>query len=248
MKYVGSKNKLSKYLVPIIQSYINEDTKGYLEPFVGGANLIDKIKHKNKIGCDVHKELIELLKYVQSGGELPNTIAEEEYYSVKDNKKNYDSWYVGLIGFCGTFGSKYFGGYARGFKEDKVTPRDIPNEAIRNLENQRNSLQDVKFMCCDFLKIPQDKIKNYVIYCDPPYQDTTKYKTNPFPHDIFWEWCRKMSECNTVLISEYNAPQDFQYIWQKEHKTSLKVEKQEVRIEKLYTYNKILQHFPNLNT
>jgi len=30
MRYVGSKNRLSKDLVPIIQSYINEDTKGYL--------------------------------------------------------------------------------------------------------------------------------------------------------------------------------------------------------------------------
>ena len=36
MWYVGSKNKLSKDLVPIIQSYITSDTKGYLEPFVGG--------------------------------------------------------------------------------------------------------------------------------------------------------------------------------------------------------------------
>lgn len=65
MQYVGSKNKLSKELVPIIQSYIKEDTKGYLEPFVGGANMIDKIKHHNKIGCDIHKELIALLQYAQ---------------------------------------------------------------------------------------------------------------------------------------------------------------------------------------
>ncbi|MGL5767681.1 MAG: hypothetical protein ACRCX8_18770 [Sarcina sp.] len=37
MRYVGSKNKLSKELAPIIQSYITEDTVGYLEPFVGGG-------------------------------------------------------------------------------------------------------------------------------------------------------------------------------------------------------------------
>ena len=50
MRYVGSKNKLSKDLVPIIQSYIKSDTKGYLEPFVGGANMIDKIQCNKKIG------------------------------------------------------------------------------------------------------------------------------------------------------------------------------------------------------
>ena len=63
MKYVGSKNRLAKELTPIIQSYITDDTKGYLEPFVGGANMIDKISCNNKFGCDIHEELIELLKY-----------------------------------------------------------------------------------------------------------------------------------------------------------------------------------------
>lgn len=36
MRYVGSKNKLSKELAVIIQRYINDTTSGYLEPFVGG--------------------------------------------------------------------------------------------------------------------------------------------------------------------------------------------------------------------
>ena len=58
MQYVGSKNRISKELAPIIQSYINDETVAYIEPFVGGANMIDKIKHHNKIGSDLHKELI----------------------------------------------------------------------------------------------------------------------------------------------------------------------------------------------
>lgn len=49
MWYMGSKNRLSKYLVPIIESYINEKTEGYIEPFVGGANIIDKVNCDNKI-------------------------------------------------------------------------------------------------------------------------------------------------------------------------------------------------------
>ena len=55
MKYVGSKNRLSKELAPIIQSYITDNTVAYIEPFVGGANMIDKIKHHKKIGSDIHK-------------------------------------------------------------------------------------------------------------------------------------------------------------------------------------------------
>ena len=49
MRYVGSKNRISKYLVPIIQNYINDNCKGYIEPFVGGANIIDKIKQNQTI-------------------------------------------------------------------------------------------------------------------------------------------------------------------------------------------------------
>jgi len=38
MQYMGSKNRYAKYIVPIIQKYIDDNniTK-YLEPFVGGG-------------------------------------------------------------------------------------------------------------------------------------------------------------------------------------------------------------------
>ena len=168
MQYVGSKNRLSKDLVPIIQSYITESTEGYLEPFVGGANIIDKIKCKKKIGCDIHEELIELLRYSQKN-ELPETVTEEEYANVKNNKENYPKWYVGLVGFCGSFGAKYFGGYARG--NDK---RNRQNEAIRNLMKQAPELKDIKFECKDFRDVNKDEFKNYVIYHTRVLQNTVK--------------------------------------------------------------------------
>ena len=90
MKYVGSKNRLAKELAPIIQKYIDDNKiERYIEPFVGGANMIDKIKCKKKIGIDIHEELIELLKYVQRGGALPTTITEDEYINTRDNKDSY---------------------------------------------------------------------------------------------------------------------------------------------------------------
>lgn len=88
MQYIGSKNRISKELAPIIQSYITEDTEAYIEPFVGGANMIDKIKHPNKIGSDAHKELVALLKYTRDNSELlPTTIYEEEYIRVKKQQR-----------------------------------------------------------------------------------------------------------------------------------------------------------------
>ena len=243
MWYVGSKNKLSKDLVPIIQSYITSDTKGYLEPFVGGGNVIDKIQCNNKIGCDIHKQLIELLKYTRDYSYLiPDIIAEEEYNKVKSNKEQYEDWYLGLIGFCATFGAKYFGGYARNSKGDNSGERT--KSAIKNLKKQASNLQNIKFKCCDFRDIPKDKIKGYVIYCDPPYKNTTKYKTGDFPYEEFYQWCKDMSKNNVVLISEYNMPDDFTCVWQKETKVNFDSnrksnDEKNKRIEKLYIYNKI---------
>lgn len=100
----------------------------------------------------------------------------------------------------------------------------------------------MKIWVFDFRDIPLDKIKNYVIYCDIPYRDTTKYSTGGFPYEEFYEWVKKASVNNTVLISEYNMPDDFKCIWQKETKTLLDSNKEKsddknIRIEKLFTYS-----------
>ena len=204
--------------------------------------MIDKINCKVKIGYDIHKQLIALLNQAKNDVSVfPKTITEEEYNKVKFNKEQYEDWYVGLVGFCATFGGKYFGGYARGFKSDGVTPRNHSNEAIRNIIKQAPKLKDTIFECKNFLDIDKSQFKNYVIYCDIPYRNTTKYKTEPFPYEEFYQWCRDMSIHNTVLISEYNMPDDFTCIWQKESKVNFDSnrqanDKKNLRIEKLYTY------------
>ena len=228
MVYLGSKSRIAKYIVPIIQSYINKNTELYLEPFVGGANVIDKINHHNKVGSDIHLELIKLLKKVQiSVDDLPLTITAEEYKRVKENKEKYDSWYVGLVGFCSTFAAKYYGGFA-----NPAGGRDIPAERIRNLAKQAANLQNIEFVNKSFDS--WNSLNNCVIYCDPPYRGTTGYKTNKkFNYDEFYDWCRSMAETNTVLISEYSMPEDFECIWQKEHKTYMSANTLN-KIEKLY--------------
>ena len=103
MTYVGSKNRLSKPIAPIIQSYIDNmpDCRGCSEPFVGGANMIDKIKCPCKIGNDIHKYLIALLNHVsETTDDLPDTITEEEYNAVRTKTNNYPEWYEGLVEIC----------------------------------------------------------------------------------------------------------------------------------------------------
>jgi site-specific DNA-adenine methylase len=238
LRYVGSKNRIAKHIVQIIQSYIDKNTKGYLEPFVGGANVIDKITFRNKIGCDIHKNLIALLKKAQTDtSDIPERILETEYIEVKNNQFKYNEWYIGLVGFCASFGAKYFGGYARDSKDEDTGKWSYG--AINNLKEQSASLRDIKFYCRNFIDIDSNKLTDYVIYCDIPYKNTTKYKTEEFPYEYFYEWCKKLSKRNTVLISEYDIPDGFECLLEIPHKTLLDKNKTSndvslARTERLY--------------
>lgn len=107
---------------------------------------------------------------------------------------------------------------------------------MRNLSEQIPKIMDVEFLCGDYRNNKYADLKGAVIYCDPPYQGTTKYATDSFDYDAFWDWCRKMSKDNYVFVSEYNAPDDFECIWSKGVTTSLKVHEHENRTEKLFRY------------
>lgn len=244
MQYMGSKNRYAKYIVPIIQKYIDDNNvKKYLEPFVGGANIIDKIKCEKRIGCDLNEYLIELLSYVSTGNDLPQGITEEEYKRVKNEIPNLPKWYVGLVGFTATFGNKFFGGCAR---NKTKTTYDYSKTAINNLRKQQSYIKDVIFCEFSFQDIPKEKLKGYVIYCDPPYRGTTKYKTGLFPYEEYYDWCREMSKENIVLCSEYWMPNDFECIWSKETTTQINSKRNvndenNIRIEKLFKLKEIKQ-------
>jgi len=44
MKYMGSKNRIAKHLLPIMLAECEKhNIEKWVEPFVGGANMIDKV-------------------------------------------------------------------------------------------------------------------------------------------------------------------------------------------------------------
>ena len=216
MVYMGSKNRIAKELIPIITKDLKPN-QWYVEPFVGGANMIDKIEHPYKLGADNNKYLIALLKAVWNGQELPEYINKDEYIAVKTNKDNYPDWYVGFVGFVSSFRAKFFGGYSGYCTTKTGIQRNYIKERINNILKQ--NLDGIKLVCSsyDALDIPA----NSIIYCDPPYNGTTKYKDS-FDSDAFWQWCRdKAKEGHTVYVSEYNAPEDFKCIWEKQINSNL---------------------------
>ena len=244
MIYQGSKNRLAKYIIPILQKYIDENNiKLFIDCFCGGGNIIDKIKCDTKIASDYNEELIALLKYVQQDNEL--TIAPEEctfehYSDVRENRKlgtnKYSKEYTALIGYCASYGGRYYEG---GFGRDAKGDRSIYNERIKNLKKQAPNLKDIHFFCRDYKDYLKLNIKNALIYCDPPYRGTKQYSKQKMNYDEFYDFCREMSKNNIVIISEYNMPEDFECIWQKERTVLQKSDRVtgDKAVEKLFIYN-----------
>ncbi len=206
----------------------------WVEPFVGGANLIDKVPPNFKrIGIDFNPHTIcALIDIRDRANDLPDTIDEETYRNLRGTMPESESSWVRFV--C-SFGGKFENGFARSRKGD----RGYAAEGKRNAQAQSPNIQGV-----DFINASYDDIyfENCVIYCDPPYEGTTGYKTGAFDHKKFWTWAVEMSRCNLVFISEYNAPEDFVSLWEGEIKTTLNCQQNSTltAVEKLFTLNPFL--------
>lgn len=214
MKFMGSKSRVADKIVPLIQERIGRATT-YWEPFCGGCNVIDRVSARRRIASDINGYLIAMLQRPDKLKDLPASISKEVYdrcrtvYRLKSN--DLPDWYVGAIGFLASYNGRFYdGGYA-GVRHTKGGVRDYYAEARRNLLEQLPRLKGVEFVCCDYRSVQPDG--GWVIYCDPPYEGVKRYADCEFNHNDFWEWVRKMSVENDVLVSEKSAPPDFKSVW-----------------------------------
>lgn len=230
MKYMGSKARIAKHILPIILKNRKEG-QCYVEPFVGGANMIDKVDGW-RIGSDLNDPLIACLGAMSLGWLPMRDVTEEFFNKVKSNHELVDKPTLGYIGTQLTFGSMWFSGY----RKDKQGKRNYSDEAFRHVEKQAPKIYGVEFLTSSYsdLELPPQSI----IYCDPPYEGTAKYKAvDDFDHDLFWQWCReKAKEGHEVFISEYNAPDDFVCVWEKEIQSGLNTNTTKKGVEKLFIH------------
>lgn len=217
MKYMGSKNRIAKHILPIMLAEADKhNITTWVEPFVGGGNMIDKVPESyTRIGYDLNEHTIAAMIGIRDFvDQFPNSVSEDCYKRLKGSGVHpVNSW----IRFVTSFGGKLDNGYAREAGSDDST---FCGYGKRNALKQSPKIQNVDFICCSYLDLTEN-ITNSVIYCDPPYQGTTGYKTGQFNHEEFFNWCRLMkSKGNIVFVSEYNAPDDFEVVWKGEIKTN----------------------------
>lgn len=222
MVYPGSKRQLAKIFIPLFQKIIkNYNIKIYIEPFVGGANIFDKIKCEEKYGYDKSETLIALFNQgIDDISIIPEHGSREWWDIAKAQYKGeiprtMEDWKIGAIQFFGSFGTRGFpGGFANNKKD-----RDYYSERYKNFKEQIETIKSNggQFLVSNYkdIQIPDRSL----VYCDPPYEGTMSYDYSfkcDFKHEEYWDWVRQISMDNYVICSEQQCPQDFEIVWSKE--------------------------------
>lgn len=160
MKYMGSKARFSKEILPIILKDRTAD-QWYVEPFAGGMNMICEVGGK-RIANDIHYHLIQMWKELVSGW-IPKKITKEEYSEVRTDQSKYPAYFVGWVGFNCSYSGKWFGGFAGETKTKIGTVRDYQTEAINNVAKQVKKMKGVIFQNKPYyeLELPP----NSIVYC-----------------------------------------------------------------------------------
>jgi DNA adenine methylase len=206
VRYLGGKIRLGKKIADVINTF---QFSNYTETFCG---LFSVGQHVQGIrtASDIHPDLILMMQALQRGWEPPETVSEDLYKILQYDEP---SALRGFVGFGCSFYGKFFGGYARDKHQSNYALM-----ARNSLLKIVPAIQDVRFKCQDYRDCQFEN--GCLIYCDPPYVCVTDYSCGQFNNDEFWNWVRKQQ--HIIIISEYNAPDDFEVIWQQPITTGVK--------------------------
>lgn len=227
MKYMGSKARLASKILPIVLA----DRDGlYVEPFVGGANTFHLVDGP-KWGNDANADVVAMLQAVGNGWVPPSDISEDEYAKLRYD--NADPKLRGFVGIGCSYSGKFFGGYARG-NDSRGIPRNCARESRDNVLRQAKGLSGARWTALPYWEM--DIPRGSTVYCDPPYANTTGYKSE-FDSDKFWDWATVLSQTCNVFVSEFVAPRDWRCVWAKDRYTSLtKDTGSKGAVERLFVY------------
>lgn len=222
MQYQGGKAKLWPWIVPHLRGrFVGQP---YLEPFVGGAWVMANFTAPSeRYAGDSDADLIELWQAVQKDWMPPKEVTEDAYHVLKMAPR---SALKGFVKFGCSWRGKPWGGFARS------GARNYAQNASNSIQKKRPGLSGVKFFCKDYREWnPQ----GCLIYCDPPYENTTGY-AEKFDWPAFWSVMRDWTKLNRVLISSYEAPDDFQCVSEFTRNQDMRFkEGRKPVIEKLFT-------------
>lgn len=225
---------MAKHIVNAMRPYFDKHPI-YLEPFVGGGGMLKALPdHVVKIFSDIHPDVVAMWSALSAGWRPPEYVSEDEYMLYRRNPQllDHNPPLRAFIAFGCSFGGKEWAGYARGYKpNDEV--REHSGESYRSVISSINHVRNSFFFHCDYRY--WSDIENALIYCDPPYANTTKYQVGGFDRDAFWNQVREWSDNgNTVFVSEFSAPDWADCVWQKDRHVTVNINAYHKKVDKLF--------------
>jgi len=230
MRYMGGKALNGKKIARLMSNDI-QAAGVYVEPFVGGCNVIRYVSPSVvRVGSDAHLPLVAMWSALSTGWLPPRGITEDDYKAIK---QTHGYGFLPLYAYAGfglSFGGKWWGGYTR----DNAL-RDYNAEAYNTTTQKSHNIKNVWFLHADYTA--WGWLRGAVIYCDPPYEDTTGFKgVAPFISNDFWQWVDKMAHHNIVYVSEQQTPLDSAVVvWTNEEQVAIRRnDEAKTRTEYLY--------------
>jgi DNA adenine methylase len=216
MLYMGGKGRLGRPLADVIlASTVKRET--YIEPFIGGGNLFKHLGPKFAavhVG-DVHEELMLMWGAAAGGWVPPDTVGEAEYKAVRASPA---SPLRGFVGFGCSFGGKWWGGYARSECNGNDYYARHAAKSVNEIARLLPPHVPGTLRRASYEEWTPLVTRETVVYADPPYANTTKYK-GTFDHGEFWRMMGHWTDIGaSVFVSEYTAPSGWAPIWSKEQR------------------------------
>jgi DNA adenine methylase len=211
---MGGKIRQSKAIAKtLVDLYKGETT--YYEPFMGALGSAEKVVPalyhlgvRRFVLSDNSLALVNFWRSVVYHGWTPPSTVNQETYDYYKNNRDLNDPMTAYCGYAMSFGGKWFGGLARDYDTHRMQANQ-KRATLRKAEVIK--AYGVEITCCDYKTLHVNKS---IIYCDPPYSNRTKAHHNTgFRADEFWEWATNLSTSNTVVVSEFSAPEDWYPIY-----------------------------------
>ena len=225
---MGGKARIAARIVQAIVAD-GAPTEMWWEPFVGGGNVMEYAApvFQRCAGSDAHPDLIAMWQAAVQGWRPPE-ITREMYQRLR---KEPPSALRGFAGFGASFGGKWFGGYG-------VSPQngEMWRRSARTLDRQAGVFErhGVGFFRADFgACVPPP---GTTVYCDPPYQGTTKY-ADGLDYAVFYGALIEWSKTCNVYVSEYAIPGGVPAVevWSRDKRVTLKAgDNDAIAVERLW--------------
>ena len=199
MKYLGGKARVGKQIADQCLKVLAPGAT-FVDMFCGSLNVVRHVPPDvRRIAIDACGPLIVMWRAALAGWVPPVIVTAEEHALIRKTQDPHDPMTAFALFGC-SFGGDWAGGYARDNPMQSYA-KCASNGVVRKardcagLELEHNTFQQKKPGCWQ---------AGTVLYCDPPYANTTGYKAvEPFNSGAFWLWAEEHARYGVhVFVSE----------------------------------------------